>query len=187
VISGVFGDYVHMPPRKPKLLIAQMLLLTAAALLCACHKDAGGAAANPAAQVKPKAPVAPRPGPTVAEQTANMVEAAAQGKSQLPVQLKFEVTQRPKVGRAVEINLALLPQIDASPAVIKVTGGDGLSLPSEATEFNIPSAEAGEIYRQTVHVTPDAEGVLLLGVSVSLKHDEVTDIKSFSIPLIADR
>jgi hypothetical protein len=38
-----------------------------------------------------------------------------------------------------------------------------------------------------VNVTPAAEGVLLLGVTVSLKHDELTDLKSFSIPLIADR
>jgi hypothetical protein len=186
VISIVFGDYVAMARHQSKLMIAQMLLLTAAAMVSACHKDEGGAAA-PAVQVKPKAPVAPKPGPSVAEQTADMVEAAAQGKSQLPVQLKFELKQRPKMGQALDINLALIPQIDASPAIIKVTGGDGLTVPSEAAEFSIPAAAAGEIYRQTVKVTPDAEGVLLLGVTVSLKHDELTDLKSFSIPLIADR
>jgi hypothetical protein len=175
-----------MARRKSKLMIAPMLLLSAAVMMNACHKDEGGAAA-PAAQVKPKAPVTPRLGPSVEEQTANMVEAAAQGKSQLPVQLKFEVTQRPKMGQGVDINLALIPQIDASPAIIKVTGGDGLTVASEASEFNIPAAAAGEIYRQTVNVTPAAEGVLLLGVTVSLKHDELTDLKSFSIPLIADR
>jgi hypothetical protein len=187
VISAVFGDHVHMASRQSTLMIAQLLLLAAAAMLSACHKDADGTAASAPVQVKPKVPVALKAGPTAAEQTATMVDAAAQGKSQLAVQLKFELTQRPKVGQALEINLALLPQIDASPAVIKVTGGEGLTLPAEATEFNIPSAAAGEIYRQTVSVTPDAEGVLLLGVSVSLKHDEVTDLKTFSIPLIADR
>jgi hypothetical protein len=175
-----------MARQSPTPLIAPLLLLVAAAMLNACHKDAGDTAA-PAAQVKPKAPVAPKLGPTVAEQTANMVEAAAQGKSQLPVQLKFELMQRPKMGQGLEINLALIPQIDGSPAIIKVTGGDGLTVASEASEFNIPAATAGEVYRQTVSVTPDAEGVLLLGVTVSLKHDELTDLKSFSIPLIADR
>ena len=175
-----------MVRHKSKLLIAPLLLLCAAALMNACHKDEGGAAA-PAAQVKPKAPVTPKLGPSVAEQTANMVEAAAQGKSQLPVQLKFELTQRPKMGQALDINLALIAQIDGSPAIIKVTGGDGLTVPAEASEFNIPAAAAGEIYRQTVNVTPAAEGVLLLGVTVSLKHDELTDLKTFSIPLIADR
>jgi hypothetical protein len=186
VISAVFGNYVHMTLRRPTLPIAQILLLAAAVSFSACHKDADVAGSAPA-PVKPKAPVVPKSGPTVAEQTATMVEAAAQGKSQLPVQLKFELTQRPKVGQAVDVSLALIPEIDASPALIKVTGGDGLTMPSEGTEFNIPAAAAGEVYRQTVHVTPDSEGVLLLGVSVSLKHDEVTDLKTFSIPLIADR
>ena len=175
-----------MARRTPTLVIAPLLLLLAAALMNACHKDAGNTAA-PAAQVKPKAPVAPKAGSTVAEQTANMVEASVQGKSQLPVQLKFELTQRPKMGQALEISLALIPQIDGSPAIIKVIGGDGLTVPPETSEFNIPAATAGEIYRQSVNVTPNSEGVLLLGVSVSLKHDELTDLKTFSIPLIADR
>ena len=155
--------------------------------LSACHRDAGGAAGNAAAQVKPKAPVIPKSGPTVAEQTANMVDASAQGKSQLPVQLKFELTQRPKVGQALDINLALIPEIDASPAIIKVAGGDGLTVGSAAAEFAIAAATAGEIYRQTVNITPAAEGVLILAVTVSLKHDEVTDLKTFSVPLIAER
>jgi hypothetical protein len=38
-----------------------------------------------------------------------------------------------------------------------------------------------------VSVTPNAEGVLLVGVTVSLKHDEITDSKAFSIPIIAER
>jgi hypothetical protein len=187
VIGAVFGNHVRMARQKPALLIAQLLLLAAAVCLSACHKDAGDAAASAPAPVKPKAPVAARSGPTVAEQTATMVDAAVQGKSQLPVQLKFELAQRPKVGQALELSLALIPQIDASAAGIKLTGGDGLTVPADGTDFTIPSAAAGEIYRQTVHVTPDSEGVLLLGVSVWLKHDEVTDLKTFSIPLIADR
>jgi hypothetical protein len=175
-----------MTDHKLKVPIAQVLLLFAAFTLSACHREAGGtAASNPAPQVKPKALVTP--GPTAAEQTANMVEASAQGKSQLPVQLKFEFSQRPKVGQALAINFALIPQIDASPAIIKVNGGEGLTMGADAAEFDIPAAAAGEIYRQTVNVTPAAEGVLILGVTVSLKHDEVTDLRNFSVPLIAER
>ncbi len=53
------------------------------------------------------APVAVKKGPTAAELTAGMVEAASQGKSQWPVQLKFELQQRPTVGQPLEINVAL--------------------------------------------------------------------------------
>jgi hypothetical protein len=187
VVNASFGDHARMAGYKLKLEVAQVLLLSAAVTLSACHRNPSGAAANPAPQIKPNAPVALKAGATVAEQTLNMVEASAQGKSQLPVQLKFELTQRPKVGQALDINLALIPQVDGSPAIIKVTGGDGLTMGANATEFDIPAATAGGVYLQTVNVTPGAEGILILGVTVSLKHDEVTDLKSFAVPLIAER
>jgi hypothetical protein len=166
----------------------QVLLLCAVALLSACNQDSGSpAASNAVARPKPKAPVVAKSGPTAAEQTAGMVQAANQGKSQVPVELKFDLGGRPKVGQALEINLALIAQIAASPATIQVSDADGLTLAPGTHQFDIPSAEAGEVYRQTVNVTPNAEGVLLLGVTVSLKHDDVTDQRAFSIPIIAER
>jgi hypothetical protein len=36
-------------------------------------------------------------------------------------------------------------------------------------------------------MTPTTDGVLLVNVTVSLKHDEVTDSKAFSVPVIVDR
>ena len=132
-------------------------------------------------------PCAPKPGATAAEQTAGMVQAASQGKSTVPVELKFDIAQRPKVGEPLTIDLALIAQIDASPATIQLTGADDVSVAPDANQFEIPTEQAGEVYRQTVKVTPNAEGVVLLGVTVSLKHDEIVDQKAFSIPIIADR
>lgn len=168
---------------------AKVLLLCAAAVAVAgCNKDSGGApAAHAVSRVKPKAPVAPKPGGTAAEQTAGMVQAAAQGKSQVPVELKYDIAQRPKVGQSLEINLALIAQIAATPATIQVSGADDVSVAPDANQFDIPAEEAGEVYRETVHVTPNAEGVVLLGVTVLLKHDEIVDQRVFSIPIIAER
>jgi hypothetical protein len=56
-----------------------------------------------------------------------------------------------------------------------------------AKQFDIAPEEAGEVYKHTVNVTPNAEGVVLLGVTVLLKHDEVVDQRVFSIPIIAER
>jgi hypothetical protein len=168
---------------------AQVLLLCAAAVaLAACNKDSGSVpAANAVSHVKPKAAVAPKPGATAAEQTVGMVQAASQGKSQVPVELKFDIAQRPKVGQLLAIDLALIPQIEANPATIQVTGTDDVSVAPGASQFDIASAEAGGVYRETVNVTPNAEGVVLLGVTVLLKHDEVVDQRVFSIPIIAER
>jgi hypothetical protein len=166
----------------------QVLLLCAVAGLSACSQDSQPApASSAAAQVKPKTPAMVRSGPTAAEQTAGMVQAAAQGKSQLPVELKFDLNGRPKVGQVLQIDLALISQITAGPATIQVNAADGLSVAPGAAQFEIPSTEPGEVYRQSVKVIPNAEGILLVGVTVSLKHDEITDQRAFSIPIVAER
>jgi uncharacterized lipoprotein len=172
-----------------KMMSAKVLLLGAALMfVAACNRDSSSAPpARAQPQYKAKAPAAPPPGATAAEQTAGMVQAASQGKSQVPVELKFDIAQRPKVGQPLEINLALIAQIAASPATIQVTGADDVTVAPGANQFDIPAEEAGEVYRQTVNVTPNAEGVLLLGVTVSLKHDEIVDQRAFSIPIIAER
>src|SRR5580693_10199674 len=156
----------------------KLMMGTKALLLCAtvmavaaCNRDSGSVPATTAvSHIKPKAPVAPRPNATAAEQTAGMVQAASEGKSSVPVELKFDIAQRPKVGQPLDINLALIAQIAASPATIQVSGADNVSVDG-AKQFDIASAEAGEVYRETVNVTPGAEGVVVLGVTVSLKHD----------------
>ena len=166
---------------------AKLLLLCAALVLGGCNKDSDAvSAAKSVAPIKAKAPVAPKPGATAAEQTVGMVQAAGLGKSTVPVELKFDIAQRPKVGEPLTVNLALIAQIDASPATIQVTGADDVSVAPGANQFDIPSEAAGEVYRETVNVTPNAEGVVLLGVTVSLKHDEIVDQRVFSIPIIAE-
>ncbi|HTD72688.1 MAG TPA: hypothetical protein VK652_04120 [Steroidobacteraceae bacterium] len=177
-----------MTVNKVGMTAAWVLFLCAAAGLSGCNRDSGSApAAAPVTRLKPKAPAAVKPGATAAEQTAGMVQASSQGKSQIPVELKFDLAQRPKVGQPLEINLALIAQISASPATIQVSGADDVSVAPGAGQYEIPTEEAGEVYRHTVSVTPNAEGVVLVGVTVVLKHDELVDQRAFSIPIIAER
>jgi hypothetical protein len=179
VIGSIFGDYRGMKT-------ARVLTLCTVAVLSACHQDSG----NPT-QPKPaphvKVPVAANKGPSAAQLTAGMVEAATQGKSQLPVALKFGLKQRPKVGQPLDIDIAVMPQIDASLADIQVTGGDGLTVAPDSNKVELSPVETGRVYRQVVTVTPSLDGVLLLGLTLSLKHDEMTDSRAFSIPLIVER
>ena len=114
--------------RSVHVACVRVALLGAAMALGACNKDSGSApAAAPVPHVKPK-PVLPKTGPTAAEQTAGMVLASAVGKSQVPVELKFDIANKPKVGQPVEINLALISQVSATPATIQVSGADDVSV-----------------------------------------------------------
>jgi len=180
VIGGVFGD--HSPMNT-----ARVLMLATVGLLSACHKDSGTPPQPAPAPHVSNAPAIAKKGPGAAELTAGMVEAATQGKSQLPVELKFDLKHRPTPGQALDIDIALIPQIDAGAAGIQVTGGDGLAVAPGANQIDLPAVEAGQVYRQSVKVTPTADGVLLLGLTVSLKHDEMIETRAFSIPLIVDR
>ena len=163
-----------------------MLCVLAAAT--ACHKDSGTTLQpTPAPKPRISVPVVAKKGPSAAELTVGMVEAASQGKSQLPVLLKFDLKQRPTSGQPLDIDIALVPQIDAGAADIQVTGGEGLTVASGTNQIDLPAVEAGQVYRQSVKVTPTADGVLLLSLTVSLKHDEMMESRAFSIPLIRER
>ena len=162
---------------------AKVLALCALAAVGACHKESATEA--PSAQAT--APVAARKGPGAEKVTAGMVEAPSQGKSQLPVKLKFALEQRPAVGQAFDITVALMPQIDAGSASIEVAGGDGLNVAPQMNRIDLPAVEAGQVYRQSIQVTPTMAGVLLLNLNVSLKHDETSESRVFSIPLIVER
>jgi hypothetical protein len=162
---------------------ARVLVLGTAAMVSACHGDSGTPDTN-----KPQlnTAAAVKKGPSAQELTAGMVEAASSGKSQLAVQLKFDLPQRPIVGRTIDVNLAILPQIDANSLGIQVSAGDGLTAAADAGQLEMP-IEAGQVYRQNVKVTLTAEGVQLLSLTVSLKHDDLTESRAFSIPLIVER
>src|SRR5271169_4993200 len=162
---------------------ARVLVLCASAI-AGCHGDKSQApAANPAPQ-GPAAPAAAARKPKPQESTAGMVEAASHGKSQAPVTLKFDLLQRPVVGQPLEIAIALLPQVPASPAAVDVSGSVGLQLAAGAAQIEFPSVEPAKVYRRSIMVTPSAEGVLFVTLSVSLKHDEMTESRVFSVPLI---
>jgi hypothetical protein len=166
--------------------LVRVLILCAAAATTACHREPE--TPQPVV-VKPRVtiPVVAKKGPTPEQLTAGMVEAASQGKSQLPVKLKFDLPQKPTLGQALDIDLAVMPQIDANGADLQVTGGDGLTVAPGAAQIALAALEAGQVYHQTVKVTPGADGVLVLGLVISLKHDEMTESRAFSIPLIVER
>jgi hypothetical protein len=112
-----------------------------------------------------------------------MVEAVTIGKSTVPVALKFDLPGRPTVGQPLEIVIAILPQITGS-ATLQVTGSDGLQVAPGVGTIEIPSVEPTQAYRVSIATTPTAEGVQLLGLNVSVTHDDTTEVRSFLVPVI---
>ncbi len=152
-------------------------------LLSACHRDEQQAS-QPAPAPKRRAPAPVQRAPTAREATEGMVEAASQGKSQMPVSLKFDLLRRPVAGQPLEVAIALMPQIAGGPATIDVTGSEGVQLASGDSQIAFPTVEPEQVYRHSITVTPTAEGVSFVSLNVTLKHDEMTESRVFSVPLI---
>jgi hypothetical protein len=163
--------------------LARMLAFVAAVLLAACHGEPKQApAVNPAPAAS--APAVVKRGPTPGELTAGMVEAVTIGKSTAPVAVKFDLPQRPSVGKRFEIVIVVLPQTAASSATVQVTGSEGLQLAPNLAPIEISSLDPAQVYRLSIPVTATADGVHLLGLSVSLKQDDIVESRSFSVPII---
>jgi hypothetical protein len=162
----------------------RVILLLAIACAAACHRNPGSA---PTASVKPKGGVhAAAPSQTLDPQqlTAGMVEAVAQGKAQAPIDVKFDLLQRPVQGQPLDVAIALLPQAAARSATVVVTGSDGLKVDQGEEQFEFPAVEAAQVYRHSIKVTPTTEGLYLLTLSVSLQHDQTSDSRVFSVPIL---
>ena len=163
----------------------RVIILLAIAGSAACHRDPGSAPAAPAILKSGAQTAAQSPrGPTPAQLTAGMVEAVTQGKAQTPINLKFDLLERPGLGRPLEVAIALLPQTAALSATVAVSSSDGLKVDPAEQQFEFPAVEAAQVYRHSVKLTPTGEGLYMLTVAVSLQHDQTTDSRVFLVPIL---
>jgi len=158
----------------------------AVAFMAGCSRDS---TPSPVSQLLPKSKprTAPAPAkhvPTPEEMTVGMVEAVSLAKSNVPVGMKFQLSERPTMGKPLDVLVALLPQEGADSATLRVTGSEGLELAAGAISQEIPTVEAAHAYKESFTVIPTTEGVQLLTLTVNLKHDESSESRSFSVPLI---
>jgi hypothetical protein len=163
----------------------RVIILLAIAAAAGCHRQS---ATTPVVPAKPKpglkAAAPNQRGPSPQELTAGMVEAVVESKSQAPINLKFDLLGRPVEGQPLEIAIALLPQIAAQSATVSVTGSEGLKLDPAEQQFEFAAVEAAQVYRHSIKVTPTANGLYLLTLSVSLQHDQISDSRVFSVPIL---
>jgi len=156
-----------------------LLPLGAAVWLTACSGDSAPAQVPMHFEKKPRAA---QQGPTPEELTAGMIEAVTVGKSSVPVAVKFDVPTRPVVGQPVDVVIALMPQV-AGNASLRVSGTDGLRFASSG-DIALAAVDPTQAYKVTIPTTPSAEGLQQIDVNVTLTHDDVTEARSFSVPLL---
>ena len=159
------------------------LALCAAALAAGCQRESGDTQ-HPNPAHRKKAPVAAQRGPTAAELTAGMVEAATQGKSQAPVGLNSTFCAGPCRANRWKSPSHCFPASRRIPRTVELSAPEGLQVPAADSKFEFASVEPDQVYRRSIRLTPTAEGVFLLTLTVNLKHDQMADTRVFSVPII---
>lgn len=160
--------------------VLKILMLTAmAAQLAACGgpSDAEKAAAEQQATVK-KIVKQVQP----ADPLAGMASAVTGSKGTLPVDVRFELLDRPEPNKPVSIRLALVPTIDlyALHAMVKPTPG---LQATEDTQVHFDSPKTGEIKEYKFAVTPTETGILLVNIEVTVTRDTGDTVFTFSLPV----
>jgi hypothetical protein len=159
------------------------LSVAAAALLAGCGWRSSGDAAKPSAAK----PVTRKAVNAADELSRNMVSAVAANKpSALPIQVKFELRDRPNVGQPVELDLAIVPMSASVDRVSgKVEGEEGLEVVEGGQIAASDRPPEGTPIRQSLKVVPRQEGILTVHVVVTVDAAGQTSSEAYAIPLIA--
>ena len=159
------------------------LSLAAAALVAGCGSRSPGAGARPAAGK----PVSRSTLNASDELLRNMVGAVAAIKpSALPIQVKFELRDRPQVGQPVELDLAIVPMSASVDRVSgKVEGEEGVEVVEGAQIAPTDRPAEGTPIRQSVKVLPRQDGIFTVRVVVTVDAAGQTSSEAYAIPLIA--
>jgi len=151
-------------------------VLTAAFGLAACgSSDPDPAAATPGStKPKPAKPAA-----------LDMVAAVSSSRTPGAVDVKFALPKRPEVGKPMAIQLALTPVIELDRLYARFQPSEGLDLVSGAETGQLEHPAIGTDIAHTVTVTPKADGIF--SVTVTVISDSPTESVSriYSIPIIA--
>ena len=155
--------------------------LAAAALLGGCGSHSSGPAGGTPAKAVAGKPVKP-----IDQLSRNMVSAVASNKpSTLPLQVKFELRDRPDVGQPVELDLAIVPMSASVDRVSgKVEAEDGIEL-LEGSE--IAAAERpveGVPIHHHLKVVPKREGIYTVRAVVTVDASGVPSSDAYTMPVI---
>jgi hypothetical protein len=170
-----------MPLHEPTLrAISRALSVLALGLVfAACGDDpADDAAGKPGATSRTNVAKAPDP-------TKGMVRGVTDEKKPgAPLDVRFEVKERPTVDKPVPIELAFIPSKPSELLRATFLAADGMTVDAGSAPPEYRNVEAEGVYRHTIRVTPKKEGVFYLTAIVVMTMPTGVESRTFNIPLV---
>ena len=114
-----------------------------------------------------------------------MVSAVSSANSTTPLALKFRISEQPRNGAPVHVQLAVVPdpavEIDALHIAMQVSDGLKLDSPPQAN-YTDPARGQTQHLEALVHATK--AGVLSLYVTILVDTADMSLTRSYTVPLI---
>jgi len=108
------------------------------------------------------------------------------GSTPLPLQLKFDLRERPQVAQPLDVDLVVIPLSGAIDRVFgKVVGEEGLELVSGGDLQQAAKPVEGAPIQYSVQVLPKTDGIYTLTASISVDSAGVISTQTYDIPVIA--
>lgn len=113
---------------------------------------------------------------------ARMVRAVTPSKGELPIDVRFELQQRPEPGKPVDIKLALVPSTDLAALQAVVKSAAGLQI-ADNTQIKFDTLKSGEMKDYTFAATPSGTGIFIASVDVTVTRETGDNTYTYSIPV----
>ncbi|HTP39531.1 MAG TPA: hypothetical protein VMI92_08135 [Steroidobacteraceae bacterium] len=153
------------------------VLIVASLALAACGSSQPAAQGAAAGNVKTR--------PTGAALDRDTVRAVSAAHSTVPIDLRFELKERPTLNAATDVELALVPDGNTAINHIRLSfqSVDGLDLANpDPVSYDKP--EPGVAITQNIGVVPRRAGVLYFTVTALIDNDDGSLSRSYTIPLV---
>jgi hypothetical protein len=159
-------------------VVALALVVGSGLAACGSDPEPEAKAATPPPQPKPVVAAT-----AAADPTAKMARAVGNGKPGSAVDIKFDFKARPEVGRAVEVEVVLIPSAGVDAMDATFSGMDGITL-AGTLSASFTDVKSGQPYSHTISVLPSQNGVFYVTVSVNTQIGGATLGRTFSIPFV---
>jgi hypothetical protein len=162
-------------------------VLALAAAVCGCGSGQDSSATRAAAKAARKA--AAQPADALSRNMVAAVTSVKPGSSPLPIQVKFELGQRPEVAQPLDVNLAIVPLTPNLDRIYgKVEGEEGLEVVDSAELTGLEKPVEGVPIQQVFKVLAKTDGIYTLTATISgVDSAGQVATQAYVIPIIAGR
>jgi hypothetical protein len=147
-------------------------------MLAACGSGSDQEASKPAATQAAKS--ATTQSSTSAQ--SSRIKAVQTSPGSAPLEMQFELSARPELGKPLDINLYVLGLRDATEVQLSFQPGTKLEL-LKGAQASFPALKAGEAQAHSISVRSSNNGIFVVDVNVTATVDGHPQTLTFAIPV----